>query len=232
MTLAHVSIHDVAPHTLDSVCTVLNFLEDQGVEKVMLLVIPNLPWTEKGLDQLRKWADCGHVFAGHGSTHHVDRAESFYHKLHAALISRDVAEHLSKSEDELSELMQENYRWFESNGLPSPTHYVPPAWALGAISRSRLKELPFDTVEVLSGVIDVRNGRLHRMPLLGYEADTALRVFFLKGFNACNRLWACRSDRCARISIHPVDLQLGLADQIAGDCARFRLTPEASAGIR
>ena len=119
--------------------------------------------------------------------------------------------------------MRENHAWFAGQGLPAPTHYVPPAWALGRISRRQLEDLPFATVEVLRGVIDVASGRLDPMPLLGYEADTGLRSLFLRSFNAWNRMAADFTGRCARISLHPFDLTFRLKDRIPLDCQQFQL---------
>lgn len=223
---AHLSIHDVAPHTLDPVREMLAVLREAGIDRVMLLVIPGAPWQPEELEQLRNWAGQGHVLAGHGDTHHADRIDTFFHKLHAKLLSRDVAEHLSRSEDEIADLMLRNHAWFARHGLPAPTHYVPPAWALGRISRERLRELPFRTVEVLRGVLQVETGLLHRMPLLGYEADTAFRAGFLRSFNAWNLFRARQSGRCARISLHPYDLGYRLKDQILKDCGQFELQAE------
>lgn len=225
---AHISIHDVAPHTLEQVRDQVSALKDWGVHQVMLLVIPGLPWSEEEVDQLRRWVDDGHLLAGHGRTHHVASAESLYHKVHSALISRDVAEHLSKTEDQIADLMLKNYQWFGAHGLPSPSHYVPPAWALGRISVSRLQELPFRTVEVLRGVFQVDSGRLYRMPLLGYEADTPARAVFLRGFNRWNTALAKISGRAARISLHPYDLDYRLNHHIPLDLARFDLKADVA----
>jgi predicted deacetylase len=201
----------------------LDVLKTHGIHRVMLLVIPGLPWREEQVEVLRQWVAEGHVLAGHGRIHQVKEIRTVYHKLHSVLISRDVAEHLSLSEDGIADLMLENARWFETQDLPVPTHYVPPAWALGPISRNRLRDLPFQTVEVLRGVIDVRSGRLHRMPLLGYEADTAFRALFLRGSNAWNRLAACWNPRGIRISLHPEDLNLRRSACLLNDCARFEV---------
>jgi len=231
MPKAHVSIHDVAPHTLVLVEDLISMLQGVGVDRVMLLVIPGLSWSESNLDVLRSWVDQGHLLAGHGRVHHVASADSLYHKAHSFLISRNVAEHLSKTEDEIFELMRENHEWFMERGLPSPSHYVPPAWALGSISRSRLRDLPFETVEVLRGVIHVQSGTLYRMPLLGYEADTAFRAFFLKVFNRWNSWSARKRNRAARISIHPNDLEFRLGHRISEDCERFHCQPDVSSLI-
>lgn len=223
MTTGHVSIHDVAPETLGKVQHMLEVLTQWGLNRVMLLVIPGRPWSEGQLNILRGMAAHGHVLAGHGWLHEVTQPKTLYHQLHRALISRNVAEHLSRTEDQVLDLLRENHAWFSQQGLPEPTHYVPPAWALGNISRDRLKELPFETVEVLQGVIESATGVLHRMPLLGYEADTPFRAWFLQQFNRLNTAWARRTGRCIRFSLHPYDFDYLLKDRIEADCSAFQM---------
>lgn len=226
MPKAHISIHDVAPHTLEPVGRLLATLQDEGVGRVMLLVIPGGAWSEQDLDILRAWVTQGHVLAGHGWEHEATQIDTFYHKVHSRILSRNVAEHLSKTEEELVDLMQRNFEWFSLHDLPSPTHYVPPAWALGSLPRDRLRELPFRTVEVLRGVIEVKSGKLIPMPLLGYEADTWVRAVFLRGFNALNSLLCRFSGWCSRISLHPHDATYRLNHRIFMDCRAFELEAE------
>lgn len=219
---AHISIHDVAPDTLDRVRTMLSRLEASGVMRVMLLVIPGLEWSEEDLAQLRDWQGRGHPLAGHGWVHRVERRKTLFHKVHGTLISRYVAEHLSLGNGEIVDLMRRCYDWFGENGLIPPRHYVPPAWALGSLSRVEMHTLPFDSVETLRGVFFTREDRFQVMPLLGYEADTPLRAAFLKGFNRWNTHRAKRAE-LTRISLHPYDLELRLGEEILRDLRKFRI---------
>lgn len=222
---AHISIHDVAPDTLGLVNDILRRLEQAGIDKVMLLVIPGLNWSEDQVNVLLKWSAQGHVLAGHGWVHDVKNRRNAYHKLHGIFLSRYVAEHLSLKEDEIADLMQRNYDWFLHNNLPAPHHYVPPAWALGKISVSRLADLPFQSVETLRGFWFPKENEFRSRALLGYEADTAVRAFFLRNFNAWNRRKVRRSSPI-RISLHPHDFSLKLSDQILLDCRRYTCHPQ------
>lgn len=220
--LGHVSIHDVAPETLGAVGEGLERLREAGAGRVMLLVIPGLGWTEAEVGRLREWAAAGHVLAAHGWVHRVARRRTLVHQVHGRLISRHVAEHLSWTAEEIGAHMQRGCRWFAEQGLPVPSHYVPPAWALGRIGAAALRGLPYATVETLGGVRVVASGRFVRMPLLGYEADTALRAAFLRGFNRWNLAAAGRAVM-TRIAVHPHDFGYRLGDAIVADCRRFRL---------
>ncbi len=164
----------------------------------------------------------GHPLAGHGWVHRVERRKTMKHKLHGLLISRYVAEHLSRSNPEIVDLMRRCYDWFGEQGLRQPTHYVPPAWALGPLSREEMHALPFDSVETLRGVYFTREDRFQAMPLLGYEADTPLRAAFLKGFNRWNEQRAKKAE-LTRISLHPYDLELRLGEEIFRDLRTFRI---------
>ena len=228
-----VSIHDVMPETLDSVERTLAFLSERGATDVTLLVVPGREWSARDLDRLRVWVDAGLGLAGHGWVHHVQRFGGLYHRLHGLLLSRRVAEHLALDEEGIVRLLRENHAWFGKNGLPEPTLYVPPAWALGSSRRDRLRELPFHRYEVLGGMIDAATGRVEKMPLVGYEADAAWRVPLLRGFNAWNRRRAARTGATLRVSIHPHDIDLAMREDLARDVvSSFNRRPAPCGALR
>ena len=66
--------------------------------------------------------------------------------------------------------MTNSFNWFQENGLDSPTLYVPPAWALGDLNKEDLESLPFNEVEVISGVFI--NSRFNFIPMIGFETKT------------------------------------------------------------
>lgn len=214
MNTALVSIHDVMPSTLMETRELMDLCAQVGVSKVTLLVVPGLVWNSTGLDQIKRWRDDGHEIAAHGWVHQCERISSWYHRGHSLLLSRDVAEHLSRSESDVFGLMQRTAHWFHASIGVVPELYVPPAWALGRISWRRIRETPYRWVETLTGLVDVRSGRQQGLPLLGFEADTFLRQHFLGFSNTLNAAWSRLRGRVLRVAIHPYDHRLKLARRL------------------
>lgn len=208
---AVVSVHDVTPEKLEAVGRVLDLLESGKIAPVTLLVVPGLRWDTPGIGRLREFVRRGYLLAGHGWEHRAPPPVSFCHRLHAALISRDQAEHLSRTRADVRDRVRRCHEWFERAGLPRPELYVPPAWALGALTRSDLARLPFRWYEVLAGFLDAQSSRLTAVPVVGFEADTAGRQAALGAANRLNLGLGRCSGRPVRIAIHPGDLELRLA---------------------
>lgn len=211
---ALLSVHDVTPRNHPRVRRILELLSGAGAPPATLLIVPGREWSDDHLRRLREWEDTGHRLAGHGWSHAAPSPATLRHRLHAALISRDRAEHLSRSRDEARAIVRRCHTWFRRNGLAAPELYVPPAWALGALTRNDLEELPFRWYETLTGFLDAATGRRLRLPLVGFEADTAFRAFALRATNALNLGLARALDRAVRIAIHPDDLELRLAGRL------------------
>lgn len=209
---ALVSIHDVMPDTIDRVQRILDWLDARGAPPPLLLVVPGKPWSTAGLQRLAAWNTEGCALAAHGWNHQTQPRKP-YHRLHAALLSRNVAEHLDHGATGVVDLMRRSHAWFAQNGLPAPEVYVPPAWALGKVSSTALEALPFRVIETTRGLVFPGAGR-RILPLAGFEADTAWREAFLRRWNRAQSRRATRSGRPLRISIHPDDLELRLADQM------------------
>ena len=107
--------------------------------------------------------------------------------------------------------MTDCHQWFYEKELPHPVVYVPPAWAMGRVSQSALRRLPFRYFETLRGIYDAQTDRFYTSKAIGYEADTAFRQAAL---NLSNSL-AIRTARSPlRLGIHPHDLELRLADKL------------------
>jgi predicted deacetylase len=211
------SIHDCMPETLDRVDAILDWLGRDSIPKITFLVVPGKPWSPRDLDRLRRLVAAGHRLAAHGWAHQTT-PRRLGHRLHAALLSRNVAEHLALDSAEITALMQRSFQWFAEQQLPEPSLYVPPAWALGRIVPEHRKQLPYAQIETTSGLLQREpTGRYtqRRLPLTGYEADTPLRAGFLRRWNRWQAASAQRSQRPLRISIHPDDLNLRLRDQLA-----------------
>ncbi|MBK1717135.1 polysaccharide deacetylase family protein [Thiocystis violacea] len=223
-----VSVHDVMPETLPRVERILDLLATEGVNAVTLLVVPGLDWSSEQIDWLRRHEARGYELAGHGWLHRVATYGGLRHRLHAWFLSRNVAEHLALDADGILNLMSRCHAWFRAHGLRAPTLYVPPAWAMGAIPRNALAELPFLRYEIFSGVLSGQTGRLYPIPMLGYEADRAWRIPVIRIWNHFNR-HRSRRRGWLRIGIHPQDLDLALAEDLRRDLRRFRLHADYAA---
>ncbi len=208
---AVVSIHDVGPRTLPHVLGLVRLLADAGAPPATLLVVPGRDWPADALDTVRTLVRDGHHLAGHGWSHRAPEPASLGHRIHGLVLSRDQAEHLSRPREELVEIVERCHAWFGERGLPVPDLYVPPAWALGSLTPTDLTELPFRWYETLTGFLDARTGRRRTLPLVGFEADTALRKWALRASNAGNLALARAWGRPVRISLHPRDPELLLA---------------------
>lgn len=210
---ATVSIHDVMPHTLDGIHALAGLIPDQQKPKVLLLVVPGVEWSSEQIATLKQLCEKGFSLAGHGWQHRAPCIRGPYHRLHSLFVSRKVAEHLSYSRKELNDMLCRNYDWFAQKKLPAPKTYVPPAWAMGQLKYNDLKALPFRYYENTRGLYDSLTGNYRRLPLAGFEADTRLREFFLRPWNALNH-WLASETKPLRISLHPYDLEYRLGQQL------------------
>jgi len=207
------SVHDVVPETLPLAERIVDRLEGAGHGPVLLLVVPGRAWGAPDLARLANLAQRGHPLAGHGWCHAISGYRNAYHRIHSALISRNAAEHLSLAPQEIVQLIRDCRQWFEDRDLPAPQTYVPPAWAMGPVPRRQLSGLGFRYFEYMTGIYDSEDQRMRRLPLLGFEADTAVRALALHCSNAINS-WLARGVGRARLAIHPYDEELLLASSL------------------
>ena len=202
------SIHDVMPKTLDRVMRLIDLLETYNITTATCLVVPGCSWKTNQIDKLRELENLGYDLAGHGWSHIASCEKSLYHLIHSIIISRDAAEHLSLSSDEILVLMTKCAMWFKEKNLIVPYVYVPPAWAIGNVKWEDLSFLPFKLYETLTGIYHCE--KFHHIPLVGYEADNLFRRVSVKSLNKLNKLYSTLLKKPIRVSLHPNDLELGL----------------------
>lgn len=216
---AVVSIHDVMPETLPRVKEILRLLERMAVHPATLLIVPGRSWSRTDIAWVKSLQRSGCELAGHGWRHRARRKTSIRHRLHGVLLSRNEAEHLSLSPQEIAGKIRACYNWFGNTGLAPPSLYVPPAWAMGPMPKQLLADLPFRLFETQWGLYDAFAGVSVPMPLAGYMADTPLRAGALRISNLCSRRLFPGP---LRIAIHPQDLRLAMAREVERDLARTR----------
>lgn len=209
-----VSIHDVMPETREAVTALLAGLSAWPARSVTLLVVPGRAWPADDVAWLQGLQRRGHPLAGHGWYHRCGPPRTLGHRLHSALLSRHVAEHLSLDSEGVAGLIRDCHAWFGERGLTPAPLYVPPAWALGPLSVHRLKTLPFRYYETLAGWRDGHTGDFTALPLVGFEADSAGRALGLRLLNGVSLAAARLSRRPLRIAIHPHDASLRLAAEL------------------
>ncbi len=223
---ALISVHDVMPETLPWVRPLVERLQEQGHSHMTLLVVPGCAWRPAEIDYLAACQEAGAELAAHGWSHRAERLRGVKHRLHAALISRQAAEHLELDGQGIIQRMGDAAAWFSRSGLGVPTSYVPPAWALGRVPYESLRVLPFERIEVTTGMLDTRSGAWSPLPLLGFEADTAPRAAFLRSWNRLQRAWARWQGGPLRVAIHPYDDTLRLHRELG------RVLAEMPASLR
>lgn len=199
-----VSLHDVCPATLEATEALAHRVEEAG-RRATLLVIPGAEWDGPTIERLRRLHARGHELAGHGWKHQVRRWGGLKHRLHGWLISNQAAEHLGEDTAGCERIIRRCHAWFGEQALPEPRLYVPPAWAMGPVSRDRLRRLPFSYYETLGGIHGAGDGRFTRLALAGFEADRPWRAQALRLSNAINRRRAGSAQRL-RIAVHPWDM--------------------------
>lgn len=211
---AIVSIHDVMPETLEPVGRILGLLSEAGASPVTLLVVPGRNWSAREIDRLRSWESSGCILAGHGWRHEVSERKTLFHELHGRFLSRMVAEHLSLERTAARALVRRCRDWFVKQNLTPPDLYVPPAWAMGPLSRRDLEALPFERHETARGVYATSENRFFQLPLAGFEADIPIRAAILRPWNRINVALSRSLGLPLRIAIHPLDLDLKLRADI------------------
>lgn len=155
----------------------------------------------------------GHELALHGYTHRTPRLRSPLHRLHQTVLSRLAAENLGITREEILDRMTRGLSWFAEHDFEIPRLYIPPAWALGSVSRHDVASTGIMLVERLLGFTHVPSGGTSHWPLYGYEADTFPRMIGLHLWNGATGAAAAAVGR-VRVVVHPADTRLRLCGAV------------------
>ena len=219
---ALVSIHDITPETIPAMLDIIKLLKNMNIFPASLFIVPGVKWSTENLNTIRELQNAGYELVCHGWLHECGEKKTIMHKIHGAILSRNAAEHLSRSAENIAELITRGFHWFNEAGLGQPAFYAPPAWAMGGISLHALRELPFKYYEFLTGFYHCRARSFYRLPLVGYEADTRQRVPSLVLMNMLNEGFAHCFSRPLRIAIHPDDFSYLLAESLKSILSRHK----------
>jgi len=210
-----VSIHDVSPWTESVVERMLDELQDAGVRRTSLLVVPNyhrrgwLPESERFCRWLREKVALGHEAVLHGCEHlrTPTPADSPLERLITEGYTAGEGEFHDLSFDEASVRLARGLRTFEEIGL-YPRGFIAPAWLLGSEARRAVAASGFDYTVTLRQFIPLDGSAPTRSQSMVYSVRSAWRRSVSLGWNEL-LFRAMESAPLLRIAVHPVDTRHG-----------------------
>lgn len=213
MSVAVVSIHDVAPATSDE-CTHLLSLVEQFGARASLLVVPG-PWRDATIgddaefvDWLRGAVARGHEVVAHGWEHRsVDDPTSRVHLGRRAaerLLTRGCAEFAALGHDEAARRAGLSLDALRALGF-APTGFVAPGWSLSAASSEALRSVGFGYTTTRTAVVDYREPMSIAIPAVCHRPGSALSMFAARMVVAVVEM-RCRDRRSIRFALHPDDV--------------------------
>lgn len=207
-----ISLHDVAPTTLDDCINSLEFLDAVGLGPVALLVVPDY----HGLGR----ADRDDRFASFIESRILRGDEIVLHGYHHTDTGprpRGIREWLTRrlrtdSEGEFSQLDFAAARTRILRGLVvlrsagwNPTGFVPPAWLVSTSALSALEESPLQYCATRDAVVVLQSGRLIPAPSMLVTPRATWRRAISPMWNQA-LLERHSASKVIRASLHPADL--------------------------
>lgn len=201
-----VSLHDVEPATFERCALIRDWLNDHGVDRVTLLVIPAPdlhPFHDRRPD-MTQWLDecarAGDAIAQHGFQHRQARRGNGARQLVARVQGGDAAEFVGLDADETRRAVLAGRRLLRLAGI-QPRGFVAPGYAYTNALRTTLST----TFDWWAGI-----GRLHRAdhttataPALTLGTSTRVKRW---ASPAVVRVGARLSGDLLRLDLHPADL--------------------------
>jgi predicted deacetylase len=215
-----ISLHDVAPATLDECANALAFLDDLRLGPVALLVVPDY----HGLGR----ADRDDRFAAFIESRILRGDEIVLHgyrHIDLAPPARCIREWLTRrvytdSEGEFSQLDFETARTRILRGLVvlrsagwHPTGFVAPAWLMSTPALSALEETPLRYCATREAVVVLQSGHRIPAPSLVISARSVWRRALSPVWNQA-LLARHASSRVVRAALHPADLRYPAMEQL------------------
>lgn len=171
-----VALHDVAPPFEREIRAQLALLNEMGVDRCALLVVPNwhgaypLSRDMPLATLLRRQVERGSEVVLHGLQH---RRRGAIHgpahlRLRAELVAPNVCEFLSLAAEEVIDGVRIGVRLFEDLGLPRPTTFCAPGWLLSPDLYEPLAEAGIRRVAAMFSVQNLEHSRRTLLPSLGY----------------------------------------------------------------
>jgi uncharacterized protein len=207
-----VALHDIEPATFERCALIRDWLDDHGVDRVTLLVIPARdlhPLAERSpemIDWLGQRRQLGDAIAQHGFQHLQLRRAAWPRRMLAAVPSRDAAEFVGLDAGETRRAVDAGWRVLKLAGI-EPAGFVAPAYAY----TPALRETLADRFTWWAGLL-----RLHRALAADGRAAELVAPALTLGTSgplrrtlspSLLRTGALLSGQTLRLDLHPADLQ-------------------------
>ena len=206
-------VHDVAPSTWPECSTLLRMLDEIGAGPVTMLVVPHYHYRDP-ITKDRRFAAAldqrlarGDELALHGYHHRDDEPPP---RTLRGFVERRL---LTRAEGEFAALNEAAAAWRISHGIDAfralrwPLHgFVPPAWLLGAASRSAIERCGFSFryVSARRGLYRLPQWRFLRTANLCYSPDAPWRRALSRALIRAELVRA-KQRSLLRVSLHPQD---------------------------
>jgi predicted deacetylase len=203
-----VALHDVEPATYERCALIRDWLDDHGIDRVTLLVIPASdlhPFHDRS-PELAEWlaerVQAGDRVAQHGFQHRqVRHAASPARQAYAHIQGRDAAEFVGLDDDETRRAVAAGRRVLRLAGIDA-RGFVAPAYAYTA-ALQRTLGTTFDWWAGLSRLWSDHGRRSAFAPALTLGTSSALKRMTSP---ALMRAGALVSGPLLRLDLHPADL--------------------------
>ncbi len=203
-----VALHDVEPATYERCALIREWLDDHGISKVTLLVIPASdlhPFQDRRPEMVDWLADRVHggdTIAQHGFQHRqVRRSTSPARQAYARWQGGDAAEFVGLDDVETKRAVEAGRRVLRLAGI-QPRGFVAPAYAYTA-ALQRVLAASFDWWASLHSLRYDHGRRTTRAQALTFGSSSQLKRLTSPG---AIRAGACLAGPLMRLDLHPADL--------------------------
>lgn len=205
-----ISFHDLAPHSKDICQYFLEKLQDFGIHRTSLLVVPNWYGKKKISEDpdfitwLKDLKQSGHEIVLHGLRHQTSNTgDHWISHIIGNYYTNKEGEFYQVSYDEAQKKLQEGTAIFEQCGLKS-AGFIAPAWLLNRDALAAVRDLQFDYTVTWGKYIMLQpNHELHTANIVFSSRSAWRRIV--------SQLWCTgwyhwnKNTKIMRLAVHPID---------------------------
>jgi predicted deacetylase len=212
MSIGVISIHDVAPATLDECRALLNRVERIGATASLLVIAG--PWREPMASQdpafaawLQDAATRGHEIVAHGWEHRAVSDPAIRvgvcRRLGERLLTRGCSEFAALGADEAADRAGQALVELRALGTHL-TGFVAPGWSMSSEALSVLGAIGFEYTTTRLSVIDLVDHKSLSIPAVCHRPNSLVSMPAARMLVSIVAL-RCREGRSVRLALHPDD---------------------------